>query len=111
MLNMRAATTSAILTVILTTLIGGLSILAELLAFNGVSERRAAGALGISLACQGAGVIMMALFARRLTDLLIAKFNWNKIIAVITSVFMGTGLGAGISFLSIIISTLAAGIR
>jgi hypothetical protein len=105
----------AIISVILTSLVllffGILSILFELLAANGASESQGVTAMGISLVCQGAGTILIGIFAWWLTNLLITKFNWNKILAVSIAVFSGTLLGAGISFLSIIIAIPMAGIH
>ena len=67
--------------------------------------------MGISLVCQGAGIILIGIFAWWLTNLLISKFNWNKMAAVIVTVFSGTVLGTGVSFLSIIIAIPVAGIK
>lgn len=58
--------------------------------------------MGVSLVCQGTGTILAAVLAAWLTNLMITKFNWNNILAVIIAV---------ISFLSIIISIPIAGIR
>lgn len=109
--NKTPALISVILTMLLLILFGILSVLIEMLALNGVSESQGMTAMGISFICQGAGAILVGVFAWWLTNLLILKFNWNKIVAVIIAVFSGTLLGAGISFLSIITSTLLAGIK
>ncbi len=109
--NKTPAIISVILTILLLIVFGILSVLFEMLALNGAGERQGMTAMGVSLVCQGAGAILVGVFAWWLTNLLIAKFNWNKFIAVIITVFFGTLLGAGISFLSIIIAIPLAGIR
>ena len=82
-----------------------------MVALNGVSERQAMTAMGISLVCQGIGVILLGILAGWLTKLMITKFNWNKILAVVIAVTLGTLFGGIIAFLSIIISIPVAGIR
>ena len=102
---------SAVLTVILLIIFGVLSIFAQMLVLNGASERQGMTAMGVSLVCQGVGAILAAAFAAWLANLVITKFNWNNILAVVVAVITGTLLGALISFLSIIISIPLAGIR
>ena|SRR5687768_16376030 len=109
--NKKPAIVSAVLTVILLIIFGVLSILTQMLVLNGASERQGMTAMGVSLVCQGAGAILAAAFAAWLTNLLLSKFNWNNILAVIIAVIAGTLLGGVISFLSIIISIPLAGIR
>lgn len=82
-----------------------------MLVLNGVSESQGMTAMGVSLVCQGVGAILAALLAGWLTNFVITKFNWNKILAVIIAVIAGALLGGVISFLSIIISIPLAGIR
>ena len=105
------AVIATILTVILLIVLAIVSVLFEMLALNGASESQGGLAMSISVICQGVGTILLGIFAWRLTSLLTTKFNWNSIIAVLASVFLATVLGMGISFLSIIISIPAAGIR
>jgi hypothetical protein len=108
--NKTPAIVSSVLTVILLIVIGILSVLAEMLALNGASERQGMTAMGISLVCQGIGVILMGFLAAWATNLMIARFNWNKVLAVIIAVFVGTLLGGVISFLSTLIGIPLAGI-
>ena len=68
-------------------------------------------AMGVSLVCQAAGTILAAVLAGWLTNLVITKFNWNNILAVVVAVIAGTLLGGVIPFLSIIISIPLAGVR
>ena len=109
--NKTPAIISVILTILLLIVFAIVSVLFEMLALNGASERQGMTAMGISLLCQGVGAVLLGIFAWWLTNLLISKFNWNKIIAVVVTVFLGTTIGTGISFLSLIISIPIAGIR
>ena len=111
MQNKTPAVISVVLTIILLVVFAIVSALFEMLALNGASERQGMTAMGISLLCQGVGAVLLGIFAWWLTNLLISKFNWNKIIAVVVTVFLGTTIGTGISFLSLIISIPIAGIR
>lgn len=111
MLSKTPAIISVILIILLLIIFGILSILFEILALNGASESQGVTAIGISLVCQGAGMILIGIFAWWLTNLLISKFNWNKVVAVILAVISGTLLGAGITFLSLIVSIPLAGIK
>jgi hypothetical protein len=111
MTNKTPAIISVILTSLLLILLGIFSVLFEMLAVNGASESAGVAAMGISLLCQGAGAILVGIFAWWLTNLLITKFNWNKVLTVMIVVVSGVLLGMGISFLSIIIAIPVAGIR
>ena len=108
--NKKPAIISAVLTVILLIIFGVLSVFTQMLVLNGASESQGMTAMGVSLVCQGAGAILAAAFAAWLTNLVITKFNWSNILAVVIAVLAGTLLGAMISFLSIIISIPLAGI-
>jgi hypothetical protein len=109
--NKTPAVISVVLTTFLLIVVGIVSILFEMLALNGARESQGTTAMGISLACQGVGAILIGIFTWWLTNLLISKFNWGKVIAVIVAVFLGTVVGTGISFLALIISILVAGVR
>jgi len=109
--NKKPAIISAVLTVILLIIFGILSVFTQMLVLNGVNERQGMAAMGVSLVCQGAGAILAAVLAGWLTNLVIAKFKWNNILAVVIAVIAGTLLGAVISFQSIIISIPLVGIR
>ena len=109
--NKTPAVISVILTILLLIVFAIVSVLFEMLALNGASESQGMTAMGISLLCQGVGAVLLGIFAWWLTNLLISKFNWNKIIAVVVTIFLGTTIGTGISFLSLIISIPIAGIR
>jgi hypothetical protein len=103
---------SVILTVILLLLVGIMSMFGQVVLLNGVMDAtRGNIALGIGLGCNGVTIILAGIFVRWLTRLLIVKFNWNHILAVAAAVILGTALGAVLSFLSIIVGMLAAGIQ
>jgi len=104
------AIVSTILTILLLVGFGILSLFFQMIALNGVNESQGVAAMGVSLVCQGVGVILAGAFAWWLTNLVIAKFNWNKILAVAIAVIAGVLLGGLISFLSIIIAIPLAGI-
>jgi hypothetical protein len=111
MTSKMPAVISVVLTTILLIVFGIVSVLFEMLALNGASENQGITAMGISLACQGVGAILIGVLVWRLTNLFISKFNWNKIAAVVVTVLLGTMIGTGISFLSLIISIPVAGVR
>ena len=111
MLNKTAVIISTISTIILLVIFAILSVFTQMLVLNGVNESQGLTAMGISLVCQGAGAILAAAFAAWLTNLVITKFNWNNILAIVIAVIAGTLLGAVISFLSVIISIPLAGVR
>jgi membrane protease YdiL (CAAX protease family) len=102
---------STVLTIILLVILAVLSILFEMLALNGASESQGFTAMGISLACQSVGLVLIGIFTWRFTNLLISKFSWNAALAVIVSTIAGLMLGMGISFFSTIISIPIAGIH
>jgi hypothetical protein len=104
------ATISAILTVLLLILLAVLFTLLQMIALNGVSERQGLTAIGISLACQSIVIILLGIFAARVTNFLITKVNWNSILAVVTTVLVAAMIGGAISFLSSVIAIPVAGI-
>ncbi|HSL45067.1 MAG TPA: hypothetical protein VK897_16665 [Anaerolineales bacterium] len=102
---------SAVLTVVLLILLAIASVFLQMIALNGASERQGVTAMGISLACQGIVILLLAILAARATRFLITRVDWNSILAVVVTVFVATVLGGTISFLSTIISIPIAGIR
>jgi hypothetical protein len=107
----KPAIVSAILTVLILALLALLSALLQMVALNGASERQGITALGISLTCQGAVIILAAIVARWLTQFLITKADWNPIMAVITVVLVTATVAGAITFLFMIIAIPVAGIR
>ena len=102
---------SAGLTIFLLILFVLLFLLVQMVALNGASEAQGIAALGISLICQGASVILAAILAWQITSLIITKLNWNVILAVLIATSAGTFLGGLLSFLSVVIAIPIAGIR
>jgi len=111
MSNKTPALISTMLTIMLLVVLGILSVFVQMLALNGASQGQGMTAMGISLACQGAGTILLGVFAGWFTRLAITKFNWSRIIAVAAAVFLATLFGGGISFLSVLLSIPLAGIQ
>ena len=111
MLNKTAVVISAILTIILLVIIAIVSVFTQMIALNGVSESQGMTAMGISLVCQGVGVIFAGLFAGWISNFVIIRFNWNKILAVIVAVVAGVLIGGIISLISTIFSIPLVGIR
>lgn len=111
MTNKTPAIISSVLTIVLLILFAVLSVFTQMIALNDVSENQGMTAMGISLVCQGIGGILVGFLAGWITNLVIMKFNWNKVLAVIVVVLVGTLIGAGISVSSMIISIPLAGIR
>jgi hypothetical protein len=99
------------LTVLLLVIFAVLALAFELVALNGASERQGLTAMSLSLVCHSAGAILLWLLAWRSTNLLIARFNLNQILAVVITVLLGFLAAGAISFLSVMISIPLAGIR
>jgi hypothetical protein len=95
---------SAVLTVIFLLLIGLILTFGQLVMLNGFSEREGTASFISAFVCQGVGLILCAALAWWLTKLFVQKFNWNKVLAVIVSVFIATILGSGLAFVSLIVS-------
>lgn len=109
--NKRPAAVSAILTIVVLVLLAIISLLLQMVALNGAGERQGVTAIGISLACQGIVVIVLASLAARATRFLVDQVNWNSILAVVVTVLAAAMIGGTTSFLSMILSIPIAGIR
>ena len=109
--NKTPALISAILTVLILILPAILSVLLQMVALNGTSERQGLTAMGISLACQGIVMILLGIFAARSTKFLITTVGWNSILAVVITVLVATTIGGTISILTSVIAIPVAGIR
>ena len=110
MTNRTPAIISAVITIFLLILLAGLSVFMQMIALNGASERQGTTAMSISLVCQSVGLILAGGFAGWLSNFVINRFNWNKILAVIVAVIVGVLMGGVISFVAFIISIPLAGI-
>jgi hypothetical protein len=95
-------------TVILLLLLGAAIMFFLLVALNGYSDREAGPALVTSVVCQGAGVILSAVLAWKLTRWFIERLKWNKVLSVIVSILAGTVLGGGLGLVSSIVAVLVA---
>ena len=109
--NKAPAIISGLLTIVLLILFAILSVFTQMIALNGVSESQGMTAMGMSLVCQGAGIILVGALAGWVTNLAINKFRWNKFLAVIVAVILGVLFGGTISVVSTIASIPLAGIR
>lgn len=110
MLSKTPAIISAILTIVLLILFAVLSVFMQMIALNGVSESQGTTAISISLVCQGIGLILAAILAGWISNFVINRFNWNKILAVLVAVIAGVILGGTLSVLSFFLSIPLAGI-
>ena len=102
---------ATVLTIIILIVIAALSVLTQMLVLNGASENQGMTAMGISLGCQGVGIILAGVLTWWLANSAVNKWNWNKVIAVLIAVVAGTTLGGVISAISIIAAIPLAGIR
>ena len=102
---------STVLTILILIVFAVLSVLTQMLVLNGASENQGTTAMGISLGCQGLGMILAGVLSYWLANSAVNKWNWNKVIAVLIAVIAGTTLGGLVSALSIIIAIPMAGIR
>ena len=110
MTNKTPAIISAVLTIFLLILLAGLSVFMQMIALNGASERQGTTAMSISLVCQSVGLILAGGFAGWLSNFVINRFNWNKILAVIVAIILGVLIGGIISVVAFFISIPLAGI-
>ncbi len=61
--------------------------------------------------CQGISILLAAVFAGGFSNLLIWSFDWNKVMAVIAAVILGTLLSTWFAFISTVVSIPLAGIH
>ena len=111
MSNRTASILSVILSLLLLVIFAVLAVIFEILALNGASESQGMAAIGISLACLGAGAILLCVIAWKTTTLLIQKFNLNPVLAVTLTVALALLVGGTISILAIFVSIPLAGIQ
>ncbi len=103
------STISVVLTVVFLILFGMILFFSTLLALNGFGDSEGTAAVIITLVCQGGGLILAGVLTGRLTRLFIDKLNWNRVLAVIVSVFAGSALGTVLVFAALFISIFVAG--
>ena len=86
-------------------------IFGQIVLLNGAGEREAFNTLAVSAIFQAVVLILTVIHARWLPNFLIARFNWTSFPAVAGAVIASAGLGGLLAFLSMILSTLLAGIK
>jgi branched-subunit amino acid transport protein AzlD len=111
-MSTRAASLIAtILSILLLVIFAVLAAIFTLIALNGANESQGMQAIGISLACLGAGGILLGMLAWKGTELLITKFGLNPVLAITLIVALALLTGGALSILSIFISIPLAGVR
>jgi hypothetical protein len=106
-----ASILSTILGILLLLIFAVLTVIFELIALNGVSESQGMRAIGISLACLGAGAILLGILAWKATNFLIMRFDLNPILAITLTVGLAMLVGGTLSILSIFVSLPLAGVQ
>jgi hypothetical protein len=84
--------------------VGVLSVFGQMAVLNGAKDSQAFNAMAASVICQSVYLLIAVVLARWLANLLITKFNWNKILAILVAIIVPTGLGAVIAFLAVIVT-------
>jgi len=101
---------SVILTILILILLGVLALFMNMVALNGMSSREGGPALATLGGCSIVGIILSAILASRLTKLVITKYNWNAILAVIVSFIASITLGFVIQVIGFIFAIVVADI-
>jgi uncharacterized membrane protein YidH (DUF202 family) len=106
-----ASILAAILSILMLVIFAVLVVIFEILVLNGVSEKQGMTAFGISLACLGAGAILLGLLAWKAAEFLIRKWNLNPALAIVLTLALVLLIGGTISILSLFIAISLAGIE
>ena len=106
-----ASTVSLLLSLVLLLIFAVLMVIFEMIALNGAAENQAIKALGISVACLGAGAILVGMLAWKATGFFMTKFNMNPILAVTLTVGLGMLVSGMVTILILLLSIPLAGIR
>jgi uncharacterized membrane protein YidH (DUF202 family) len=106
-----ASIIAAILSILMLVIFAVFVIIFEILVLNGVSENQGMTAIGISLACLGAGAVLFGLLAWKATEFLIRKLNLNPALAIVLTLALVLLIGGTISILSLFIAIPLAGIE
>jgi len=109
--NRAPSIISGLLTFVLVIVISIAFVFGQVVLLNGASEGQGFNAISITLICQSFGLLASIILARWFPNFLITKFKMNAFLVVIITVVVAVGLGALLSFLSIIVGTFGAGIR
>jgi hypothetical protein len=103
---------SVVATFVLSIAVGLLLLAVQAVALNGVIDTgKASTSIGVGVVCQGISVLTAAAFAGWFSRLLIWRYDWNKTMAIIAAVIVGTLISACLAFLSTVVSIPLAGIR
>jgi len=86
-------------------------IFGQIVLLNGVDEGQGFNAISIGVICQSVSLLPAVIIARWFTKYLITNFHWRSFLAVVAAVVVALGVGIPLAFLSIIVGTLAAGVR
>lgn len=111
MSSRAASILSTVLSLVLLAIFAVLMVIVEMIVLNGVPESQGMNALAVSLACLGAGAILVGVLAWKTTAFLISNFDLSPVLAVTLAVALGMLAGGSIAFLAILFSIPAAGIR
>lgn len=103
---------SVVATLVLSVAVGLLLLAVQAIALNGVLDTsKASTSIEMGVICQGISVLIAAVFAGWFSSLLIRRFDWNKTMAIVAAVIVGTLLSTCFAFLSTVVSIPLAGIR
>jgi len=111
MTTRTASILATILSILMLVIVSVLAVIIEILVLNGASESQGMRAIGFSLACLGAGAILLGVLAWKATNLMSARFNLNPILAITLTVVMAMLVAGMFSILAIFMSIPLAGIQ
>jgi len=102
---------SVFITITLLIILGIFSVFANMILMNGATGNQGVTSTTVSIACQGIGVLLAGITAWKLSNTLITRYNWNRVLAIFATIILATGVGALISFSSIFVGILVSGVR
>lgn len=107
-----SSTIAGLTTFVLVILLSVFASFMQMVAMNGpATSSPGFTAAAILAVCQSLVLLVCVVVARRLTQWLMTKFNWNGFLAILVSVLGAVVLATGVSFLSMIVGMLGAGVR
>jgi hypothetical protein len=107
-----AAIIAGLTTFVLVILLSILAGFMQMIAMNGpATSSPGFNAAAILAVCQSLVLLASVALARWLTTWLMTRFHWNGFLAILAAVFGAVVLATGVSFLSMIVGMLAAGVR
>jgi hypothetical protein len=81
-----------------------LSVFGQMVVLNGANESSAFNAMATSVICQSIYLLLAVILARWLVNLLITKFKWNTVLAVLVAILVSTAFGVAVSFFAILVT-------